>query len=138
MKKILIGVVLSGATISSSVWSAGSDELWEMKTKMDMPGMSMAMPEMTHTVCLPKGGAYKPEKSPQQKNCEMTDMKVSGNKTSWKMKCTGKDAVEASGEVTRTADSMNGTIKMSMKDMNMTQVISGKRVGTCQASDKLK
>ena len=130
MKKLFLGMVMSGVVISASVWAAGSDELWEMKTKMDMPGM--AMPEMAHTVCLPKGGAYKPEKSPQEKNCEMSDMKVSGSKTSWKMKCTGKDAMEARGEVTRTADSMNGTIKMSMKDMQMTQNISGKRVGTCQ------
>ena len=129
MKKLFSGMVLLGAI--SSVWAADSDELWEMTTKMDMPGMEM--PAMKHTACLPKGGAYKPDKSPQDKNCEMTDIKVSGNTTKWKMHCSGKDAVDGSGEMTRTADTMHGTTKISMKQGQMTQVMSGKRIGTCQA-----
>lgn len=131
MKKLLSVMAILGLMSSASVLAAASDEMWEMTTKMDMPGI--AMPGMTQTTCLPKGGAYKPEKSQQQQNCEMTDLKVSGNKTSWKMHCSGKDAMDGSGEVTRTADTMNGTMKMSMKNGEMTQVISGKRVGTCQA-----
>jgi len=116
----------------ASVLAAGSDELWEMSTKMDMPGM--AMPAMKHTSCLPKGGAYKPEGNPQDKSCQITDLKMSGNTTSWKMHCGGKEAMDGSGEVTRTPDTLNGTVKMSMKNMQMTQVISGKRVGTCDAA----
>ena len=131
MKALLSGVILLAAVCSASAWAAGSDELWEMTTKMDMPGM--AMPAMTATVCLPKGGAYKPGKVPHQKNCEMSDLKVSGNKTSWKMHCSGRDAMDGSGEVTRTANSMKGMMKLSSKDVQMTQDISGKRVGTCQA-----
>jgi hypothetical protein len=131
MKKLLAGMALLGVMNSVSVWAAGSDELWEMTTKMDMQGM--AMPATTQTSCLPKGGAYQPEKSPQQKNCEMTDIKVSGNTTRWKMHCSGKDAMDGSGEVIRTADTMHGTMKMAMQGMQMTQSISGKRVGACQA-----
>jgi hypothetical protein len=131
MNKSLSGMALLGLMISAPVMAAGSDELWEMTVKMDTPGMSM--PAMTHNSCLPKGAAYKPEKDQQQKNCEVTDLKVSGTKTSWKMHCTGKDAMDGSGEVTRTADTINGSMKMSMQDMQMTQVISGKRIGTCQA-----
>jgi Protein of unknown function (DUF3617) len=131
MNKLLSGMAILGLMGSSFVWAEGSDELWEMSTKMDMPGMEM--PGIKQNTCLPKGGAYKPDKSQHQQNCEMTDLNVSGNKTSWKMHCTGKDAMEGSGEVTRTADTMKGKIKMSSKDMQMTQVISGKRIGTCQA-----
>jgi Protein of unknown function (DUF3617) len=89
MKKLLSGMVLSGMVCATSAFAAGSDELWEMTTKMDMPGM--AMPAMMQTSCLSKGGAYQPQKSPQQKNCEMTDVKVSGNTTKWKMHCSGSD-----------------------------------------------
>lgn len=131
MKELLFGMVLLVAASPASVWAAGSDELWKMTTKMDMPGM--AMPAMTETVCLPKGGSYKPGKVPHQKNCEMSDLKVSGNKTSWKMHCSGRDAMDGSGEVTRTATTMKGTMKLSSKEIQMTQDISGKRVGTCQA-----
>lgn len=138
MKKLFSGMVLLGMMGSAPVWAAGSDELWEMTMKMDMPGMGMAMPAMTNTSCLPKGGAYKPDNEQRDKNCEMTDVQVSGNTTKWKMRCTGKDPVEGSGEVTRTADTMNGKIKMSMKGGQMTQVISGKRVGTCDAATEIK
>lgn len=101
-----------------------------------MPGM--AIPPMKHTFCQPKDGTYKPDKGKQDKNCEMTDVHVSGNTTKWKMHCSGKDAMEGSGEMTRTADTMNGTIKMSMKNGQMTQVMSGKRVGTCDAAAERK
>jgi hypothetical protein len=131
VKKLPSGFAILGLLGSASVMAAGSDELWELTTKMDMPGMSM--PSVTHTSCLPKGAAYKPDRNQQQKNCEMTDIKVSGNKTSWKIHCSGKDAMDGVGEMTRTADTMKGTMKMSMMNGQMTQVISGKRVGTCQA-----
>ena len=131
MKELLSGIVLLAVASPASVWAAGSDELWEMTTRMDMPGM--VMPAMTETVCLPKGGSYKPGKVPHQKNCEMSDLKVTGNKTSWKMHCSGRDAMDGSGEVTRTANTMKGTMKLSSKEIQMTQDISGKRVGTCQA-----
>ena len=131
MKELMSVMVMLAVMGSTSAMAAGSDELWEMTTRMDMPGMPM--PAMTQTVCMPKGAAYKPGKVSHQKNCETTDLKVSGNKTSWKMHCSGRDAMDGSGEVTRTADTMKGSMKLSSKDMQMTQAISGKRVGTCQA-----
>lgn len=129
MNRLFSGIAVLGLISSASVMAAGDDELWEMTTKLDMPGM--AMPSMTQSICLPKGGAYTPENVKQQ-NCEMTDLKTSGDRTSWKMHCSGKDAMEGSGEVTRSANTMKGTIKMSMKGMQMNQVVSGKLVGTCQ------
>src|SRR4030067_1687547 len=131
MKELLSGMVLLAAISSTSALAAGSDELWEMTTKMDMPGMPM--PAVIPTVCLRKGEGYRPGKVPHQKHCNMTDYKVSGNKTRWKMHCSGRDAMEGSGEVTRTEDTMKGSMKLSSKDMQITQSISGERVGTCQA-----
>lgn len=131
MKILLSGIFLLAALSHVTAWAAGSDELWNMTTKMDMPGM--AMPEVKHTVCLHKGEAYKPGNVPHQKNCKMTDIKVSGDKTTWKMHCSGREAMDGSGEIIRTANTMNGSVKFSSKDIQMTQSISGKRVGTCQA-----
>lgn len=131
MKVLLSGIVLLALMSSTSGWAAGSDELWKMTTQMDMPGMPM--PEVTQTVCMPKGAGYKPGKVPHQKHCETIGLKVSGNKTSWKVHCSGRDAMDGSGEVIRSADTMKGSMKLSSKDIQMTQVISGKRIGTCQA-----
>ena len=129
MKNLFFCMLALGLMSSASVLAAGNDELWEMTTKMDMMGMSM--PGATQKTCMKKESGYQPGKSEQNKNCEMVDVKVSGNTTKWKMHCTGENAMEGSGEMTRTADTMNGTVKMSMKRGEMVQVISGKRVGTC-------
>ncbi|MEO8332422.1 MAG: DUF3617 family protein, partial [Gallionella sp.] len=94
MKALLSGLVLVLVS-TTSVWAAGSDELWEMTTKADMPGMPM--PAVTQTVCLAKGAGYKPGKVPHQQRCEVTDLKVTGNKTSWKVHCPGRDPMEGGG-----------------------------------------
>jgi hypothetical protein len=135
-KGIGLGLGLGVLFCCASALAAGDDESWEMSVKMDMPGM--AMPAVKHTSCLPKGGAYKPDSGPKDKNCQMTDVKVSGNTTSWKMQCSGREPMTGSGEVTRTADAMNGTIKMNMQGMQMTQILSGKRVGNCDAATERK
>jgi hypothetical protein len=131
MEKTLSAMAIIGLLGAASATAASGGELWEITTKMSMLGMDM--PGMTQNSCQPKGGAYKPEKSRQRENCEITDMKVSGNKTTWKMHCPGKDAVDGSGEVIRGTDKLNGTMKLSMKNGEMTETILGKRIGTCQA-----
>ncbi len=116
--------------------AAGTDELWEMTTSMEMPGMKM--PPTKTTFCMPKGGDYKPE-SPKESNCQMLDMKSVGNTTRWKMRCTGKQAMEGTGEMTRTADTMTQKTTMTMDKMTMTTVSNSKRIGTCDAAaDKKK
>ena len=112
----------------------GTDELWEVQTTMDigiaLPGV--AMPANNYTVCLGKGGAYKPEKFLQEQNCEVLDFEVVGNKSSWKVRCTGDNPMEAQGEVIRNANTMSGTVYVSSRGLRTTQVISGTRIGTCQ------
>ena len=139
-KGIGFGLGMGALFWCAAALAAGDDESWEMSVKMDMPGM--AMPAVKHTTCLPKGGAYKPDSGPKDKNCQMTDVKVSGNTTSWKMQCAGKEPMTASGEMTRTADTMNGSMKMNMmmqgQSMQMTQIMSGRRVGNCDAGVEKK
>jgi hypothetical protein len=129
--KILLSVMLLTMISPATGWASGSDELWEITTVTEMPGMPM--PAITQTVCLPKGTGYKPGKVPHQRRCEVTDLKVSGNKTNWKVHCPGRDPMKGSGEVTRTANTMKGTVELSSSGIQMTQAISGKRTGTCQA-----
>jgi hypothetical protein len=131
LKQLLSGILLLTVIGPACVWAAGSDELWKMTTKTDMPGMPM--PEVTQTVCLTKGEAYKPGKVPHQKNCKMTDIKVSGGRTTWKIHCAGMEKMDGNGEVIRTGNTMKGSMKLSSKDIQMTQVFSGKRIGTCKA-----
>jgi hypothetical protein len=112
----------------------GPDELWNMTTRMEMAGM----PGQTFTseVCMKKGQTQ-PDKMSQDKNCKVAEMRTVGSKTTWKIVCAGRDPVTGEGEITRTRDSMNGRMRMQGKQGNesydMTTVMSGRLVGSCDA-----
>ena len=112
----------------------GSDELWDMTMKMEMPGMPMAMPAQTHQMCVKKN--HRPEDAiPANDECRVLDSKTVGNKTTFTMDCAGKDPMTVRGEITTTASGYEGTMRMKGKrkgdDMEMTQVFSGRKVGAC-------
>lgn len=122
--------------LSGSVLAQGKDDLWEVTTKMEMPGMPMAMPAQTHRQCIaknPKDDDYIPKRD----NCKVTDSKRVGNKVNYQMVCTGKDAMNVVGEVSFGSGSYDGKMKMSGKmegqDVQMSQTFSGRRVGDCTA-----
>lgn len=126
MFAVLLCVLLCGTCAA-----AGPDEQWEMTTQMQMEGMSM--PGSKQLICQPTTDAYDPNRGVADKNCTMSEIKTVGNKTSWKMLCTGKDAMEGEGEMQRTADTMKGTMRLLADDMEMTMAMNGHRVGTCSA-----
>jgi len=121
--------------------AAGTDELWEITTKMEMAGMPMMMPAQTNQVCQPKNRRSDEELVPKDKNgdCKMDDMQHTGNKTSFKMSCSGKSAMTGNGEIESNGDNYRGTMHMkgSMegRDIDMTQSFSGKRIGSCTYED---
>lgn len=124
---------------ASALGQGGPDELWNMSTRMEMAGMpGQTFPSQ---VCMKKGEAQ-PDKMSQDKNCKVTDVRVAGNKTSWKVVCTGRDAMSGTGEITRTRDSMDGRIRLQGKSggetMDMTMVLSGKLAGGCNAGEEKK
>ena len=129
MTGVLAVAVFAGASPS---WADGSDELWEMTTSVAMDGMSM--PPSKSTLCIPKGDSYRPESDRADKNCKVTDSKVAGDTVSWKVVCTGKDAMTGNGQMTKSASTMKGLIKMTTADGAMTQTLDGKRVGSCTAT----
>ncbi len=115
----------------------GKDDLWEVTTKMEMPGMPMAMPPQAVRQCLAKGSkddAY----IPRQQNCRVVESQRTGNRIAFKMVCSGADAMEATGDVTVAAESYDGRMKMVMRrdgqSMEMSSTFTGKRVGACTAT----
>lgn len=132
MKNIFLGMLWMGAV--GSAFAAGSDELWEVSSKMEMKGMPFAMPAHSSNVCIPKGQEKDPNRSvPNDKNCKMSDVKVSGNKMTWKMQCEGKDAMSGSGEMTYGPGTYSGKMNMHSKDGDMVMAYDGKRIGSCDA-----
>jgi len=133
-------VVLAGGMLAVAVTPAAraqaADDLYEVTVKMEMAGMPMSMPAMTQRSCVKKGGSDA-DSVPHQDNCKVNDAKRTGNKVTFTMVCSGRDAMTGNGELMYTGDGYSGTIrlkgKMEGQDMEMTQAISGRRVGACTA-----
>lgn len=135
-------VLLPLLFVALPAFAEGPDELWEMSMKMEMAGMP-AMPGHTTQVCKQKGNRD-PYTGQQDKNsdCKVTDVKTSGNTTTWKMACTRPEPMTGTGEMTHTGDKFNGVVRMRGKmdgeNFDMTQVMSGRKVGSCKYEDPAK
>ncbi|MBI4536506.1 MAG: DUF3617 domain-containing protein [candidate division NC10 bacterium] len=121
--------------VPAAASAQGTDELWQITTKVEMPGMPMAMPEQMQTVCLPRGHQGEAERVPKDKNCRMTDVKQSGNQMTFTIVCEGKDRMTGTGDIVSTPDSYRGSMRlqgtMEGQPVSMTQAFSGRRTGTC-------
>jgi hypothetical protein len=116
------------------VAGSGPDELWETTMKMEMPGFQM--PAQSSQNCVKRGRAQRPEDQiPKDDKCQTTDVKVVGNKVTFKMACTGSDPMTGTGEITSTPTSYEGRMHMvgtsKNRGIDMTQVFTGKKVGAC-------
>ncbi len=140
MNKHLITCLAVTASLLTHTAYAATGENWEVTTKTEMAGMPAGMGESTITICLAKGAAKDPKQLVKQEGCEMTNLKTSGSKTTWKMRCDRDgEVMTGTGEVTQRSDSYQGVTKLSGqaegKTINMTANYQGKRIGTpCDTS----
>lgn len=136
MKKVIISLLAVFAGHCATTVHAVTGESWEIATKAEVVGMSYAIPDATTTVCLQKGAEKNPKMLVQQNdNCEITDVKSSGNKVSWKMSCNRNgDELTGSGEVKYKGDSFDGVTRLSGtsngENVNLTANFKGKKKGT--------
>jgi len=128
-------IVLGGMLLlPTGLFAADSirEGYWEVSSQSEMPGMPMKLPVTTIKHCYTKEDV-KDHKSVinRDKNCTLTDYKVSGNKVTWTMKCTGESAGTFSGETVFSADAYSSVMKMNAQGHNMTVKVKGKRIGEC-------
>jgi Protein of unknown function (DUF3617) len=110
-------------------------ELWEVTTKMDMPGMPVALPAQTQRVCLPKT-RKDDDLVPKREGCRVSDVKRAGSKVTFNIACTGTDPMAGTGEITSAPTSYDGRMRLKGKmgddTMEMTHTFAGTRVGDCK------
>ncbi len=107
------------------------DGLWEITIEMEMQGMPMKMPPMTHTQCITRKNAVPSASQPGQE-CKMTENHINGDTVTWQMECdTPEGSAKAAGKITYAGDTFKGEIKMKMQGMEMLQHLDGKWVGEC-------
>jgi hypothetical protein len=99
---------------------------------MEMPGMPFQPPPQTMRHCY-TAQEIKEEPVPKNNDCKITDLKSSGNKTSWKLECKGEMAGRGEGEMIYLGDSAyEGRSTMQTQGMTMTSKYKGKRLGDCK------
>ena len=136
LKKLFDASIILMTAISISCADSGpnmKEGLWEITTKMQMQGIEM--PPVAHTQCITKNDLVPQGSQQPGQECEITDVKKSGNTVTWTMKCTGQGGnVIGAGEITYSGDSFKGTMAITMPqaNMEMTSQLSGKRIGKCK------
>lgn len=133
MKKVAL-VILSAFLLPSTGLAAGTmrDGYWEMTTTVEMPGMPMQIPPTQMNHCFTKEDVKDRKKAiAGNDDCTVYDLKESGNKTTWKMKCKGESAGEFSGMTIFNGDSFETNMKMQAEGQEMAMRVQARRLGEC-------
>jgi hypothetical protein len=110
---------------------------WEVTMQMQMANMPMQMPEMKTTQCVTEAQLKDPASSVpsaaarNNSSCKVSDYKTAGSMVSWKVACTGQEAMTGTGEMNFSGDTYTGLMKMMMSQGEMSMKMSGKRLGDC-------
>ncbi|MEA2013704.1 MAG: DUF3617 family protein [Thermodesulfobacteriota bacterium] len=133
----LLIVLIAAITVFSGNAFAGANinpGLWEITTETEMVGMQgMNVPSETHTQCLSRGGMV-PQSKEASKECQITDVRESGDTIFWNIICSGQNgSMEGTGEVTYHGNSLDGVMNMVIMGANMQlkNTIRGHRIGEC-------
>ena len=115
-------------------FAQGADDLYEITSRMEMPGMALSVPAQVVKQCVVKNGKDD-EYIPRKSECKMVDSKRTGNKYAYKMLCGGSEPATMEGEVTFGTGAYEGKMRMTMTKSNesMQMTYSGQRIGSCVA-----
>jgi hypothetical protein len=115
---------------------------WEITMETRVPAEpGFAPPPFSLTQCLTDADARDPSRvlggvsNPGATGCTYTDKNYAGNTFSFSMQCAGTYAIKATGRVSFTADTMDGTIMSTAsvggKPVETQNKISARRLGNC-------
>jgi hypothetical protein len=106
--------------------------LWEITTKMEIPGMPMQFPPQTHTQCLTQTDLVPTSVEPDQ-DCKVVKKDIKGDTVTWVMKCkTSEGTAVLNGRITYQGETFEGVVKVEQGDTEITQTMSGRWIGTCE------
>lgn len=112
--------------------AAQTDELWEIKSQMNIPGMPAGMGAQTSRVCQGKDPGKDATRDKDTQKCKVNDVKQSATRTTVTMTCPdGRMVVDQQYNAARTE--FKGSMKMTGKDGEMTINTVGRKVGACDA-----
>jgi hypothetical protein len=135
---ILVGVLAAAAQAAEdqSVLEGGS---YEVEVRLELPNAENSAADKTTTICV--ADAQKANDAPfpvlsdnnPLANCPARDVRRDGARLSFDIVCDGRDGARAHAVYTLRPRAFDGRIAMTMggKNMTMTEVQAGRRVGSC-------
>lgn len=117
-----------------SVAAQNNDELWEIKSQMNIPGMPAGMGAQTARVCQGKDPGKDATRDKDMQKCKVNDVKQTATRTTVTMTCPeGRMVVDQQYNAARTE--FKGSMKMTGKDGDMTMTTTGRKVGACDVQE---
>ena len=112
--------------------AAGTDELWEISSQMNMPGLPPGMGASTQQICQDKDPAKQAVPGQDMDKCKVTDKKQTGTRMTVTVSCPdGKGVIEQTYNAARTE--FKSTVRMTTREGEMTMNMSGRKIGSCDA-----
>jgi len=131
---VMISLALAGAlSLSSAALAAGTDDLWEVTTQMNVPGMPAGMGSNTQQQCYEKDMRKNVTQRKDAEGCKVTDYKESGNKLTITMSCPKNRSAVMEYVFNPGRTEYKGTMRMKDGGQEMLMNMSGRKVGTCDA-----
>ena len=133
MKRIVLGIAASVASLAAPAADTRMQPgLYDYTAKMEIPGMPFPMPPQKFQHCLTQADvdSGKQFESQQNQDCEVKNLKQSGNSASFDLAC--KDGTTGSASYTFTGDSFSGKTVMTKEGHPMTINLSAVRSGACR------
>lgn len=112
--------------------AAQTDDLWEIKSQMNIPGMPAGMGAQTSRVCQGDDPERAKAADKDKEQCKVTAKKNTATSTHVVMVCkSGTMTVDQTYNAARTE--FKGTMKMTSKDGDMVINTTGRKIGACDA-----
>jgi hypothetical protein len=141
---IIVAAILAAYLGGQSQAAAGDLQpgSYEVRYRLELPHVEQWAITRTATICIPgeSGGGSSGLRVLSGNNplavCATTDAKREGSDLTFRIACEGRGAARAFARYRLGVDAFAGRIAMVMggKNMTMTEVQEGRRVGTCEGS----
>jgi Protein of unknown function (DUF3617) len=136
--------LLATTLVAAPVAVADADPLlrpgaYEVEVRLELPNVLSWSPQRIATICLPtaKGAAPFPVLSANNPlaDCAVNDIRHEGARLAFNLACSGRGSAVAWASYSLQPEAFRGRIAMVMggKNMTMTEVQTGRRIGDCVA-----
>jgi hypothetical protein len=139
---LLAAAVASGAVQAEQGAALLQDGAYEVRVRLELPNvLSWSATASTTTICLPYGGTNGalPVLSSNNPlaNCPASNVQRDGATLRFDIFCEGRSAARARAVYELMPGAFEGRIAMVMggKNMTMTEVQTGRRIGSCDPPD---